>query len=201
MHEHRSEWKINWLDCFQNYDIPFVYYLAGFVITNPSGRWLRLTAHIGLTVNWDVTYTVRVAVSGKYRTKMCGLCGNFNGNPSDDSFKPDPECVSPNKTSVCSINDATKNKPYMDKCKYMNEKGSPFVACNAVVDPSQLIKDCQYDACECDDPMKCVCKSFAAYSQQCSDKGVVLKWRFAATFLFPALKQCGRNIVDYFEYL
>ena len=177
--------------------MPYVYYSAGFVITNPSTKSLRLTADIGLTVSWDSWHIVRVAVSGNYRTKMCGLCGNFNGNPSDDLFKTDPECVSPPSSSVCSVDDATKKKPYMDKCKYMNAKGSPFVACNAVVDPSQLIKDCQYDACECDDPMQCVCKSFADYSQQCSDKGVVLKWRFAGTFLFSALKQCGKNLVDY----
>ena len=167
------------------------------MITNPSDTWLHLTTNTGLTVRWNSKTIVRVTVSGKYHGKMCGLCGNFNGNPSDDLFKTDPECVSPPSSSVCESDDATKNKLYMDKCKYMNAKGSPFVACNAVVDPSQLIKDCQYDACECDDPMQCVCKSLAAYSQKCSDNGVVLAWRFPGTYLFSPLNECGKKILNF----
>ena len=162
------------------------------MIRNPSRTWLHLTASVGLTVQWNSRTIVRVTVSGKYRAKMCGLCGNFNGDRSDDIPKTKPECLPAPQSSVCQPESAKKNKCYMDLCNYMKMPITPFKACNSAVNPSQLIKDCQYDACECDDPMQCVCKSFTAYSQQCSDKGVVLKWRSQETYLFPPLQKCGK---------
>jgi hypothetical protein len=168
-------------------------YFVEYVITNPSKNWLRLTTNNGLTVQWNSGTIVRVTVAGKYRNKMCGLCGNFNGDQSDDAFKMKPECVPPPGSSVCEDKVAIKNKFYMDLCNYMNSSVSPFGMCNSAVDPSQFIQDCRYDACKCDDPMQCVCKSFAAYSQQCSGNSVVLKWRFPGTYLFPPLQKCGKE--------
>ena len=134
-----------------------------------------------------------MTVAGKYHGKMCGLCGNFNGDRYDDVQKTKPECVPPPSSLVCQHEAAIKNKCYMDMCNYMNMSVSPFAPCNSAVDPTQLMKDCRYDACKCDDPMQCVCKSFAAYSQQCSDNAVVIKWRFPGTYLFPPLQQCGKD--------
>ena len=169
------------------------FYFVDFVITNPSRNWLRLTTSIGLTVQWNSATIVRVFVAGKYHDKMCGLCGNFNGDGSDDVSATKPECLPPPGSSVCQHESAAKNKCYMDLCNYMNSSTSPFGACNSAVDPSRFMKDCQYDACKCDDPMQCVCKSFAAYSEQCSANSVVLKWRFQGTYLFPPLEKCGKD--------
>ena len=168
---------------------------AGYVIQNPSRTWLRLTATVGLTVQWNSRTIVRVAVAGKYHGKMCGLCGNFNGNRSDDVPETKPECVAPPDSLVCQPESAWKNKCSMALCSYMNTTVSPFGACNSAVNPNQFMKDCQYDACKCDDPIQCVCQSFAAYSQQCSDNGVVLNWRFLGTYLFPPLQKCGKHII------
>ena len=165
------------------------------MIRNPSKSWLRLTVSVGLTVEWNSRTIVRVAVAGKYHDKMCGLCGNFNGDQSDDVPEMKPECIPPPDSLVCEPESATKKKYYMDLCNYMGMSTSPFAACNSAVNPSQLMKDCQYDACKCDNPMQCVCKSFAAYSQQCSDRGVVLKWRFQETYLFSPLEKCGKDIL------
>ena len=163
------------------------------MITNPSKNWLRLTTSIGLTVHWNSYTIVRVSVAGKYNGKLCGLCGNFNGDKLDDVPEEKPECVAPPSSSVCQHEAATKNKCYMDLCNYLNSSASPFGACNAAVDPIRFINDCRYDSCKCDDPMQCVCSSFAAYSQQCSDNSMVLQWRFQETYLFPPLEKCGKD--------
>ena len=163
------------------------------MITNPSKSWLRLSTSIGLTVQWNSNTIVRVSVAAKYQHKMCGLCGNFNGDHSDDVPEEKPVCIPPPSSLVCQHEAATRKKCYMDLCNYMNSSVSPFGACNAVVGPSQFLKDCRYDACKCDDPMQCVCSSFAAYSQQCSDNSIVVKWRFQGTYLFPPLEKCGKN--------
>ena len=161
------------------------------MITNPSHNWLYLTANIGLTVHWSGVNTVRVTVAGKYREKMCGLCGNFNGDGSDDAFNANPQCVQAPSSAVCAAEAAAKNREYMDLCNHMKSAASPFGACNAAVDPGQFVKNCRYDACQCENPMQCVCKSFAAYSRQCSNNAKVLKWRFRGTYLFPPLGKCG----------
>lgn len=167
------------------------------MITNPSKNWLRLTADIGLTVQWNSLTIVRVSVAGTYHGKLCGLCGNFNDDPTDDVWKTEPECLPPPTSLFCEHKSAIKNKCFIDKCRYM--KLAPFAKCNSVVDPSQFIKDCQYDACKCDDPMDCVCNSFAAYSQQCSNKNIVLQWRSQTTYLLPPLEKCGKCVICIFH--
>ena len=133
-----------------------------------------------------------MAVARKYFNETCGLCGNFNDDGSDDVFNASPECIPLPSSLICESEAATKNRDYMDLCNYMNSPTSPFGACNAAVDPSQFMKDCRYDACKCDDPMQCVCNSFAAYSQQCNNNSMVVNWRFQGTYLFPPLKKCGK---------
>ena len=78
----------------------------------------------------------------------------------------------------------------------MNNKDSPFKACNSIIDPTELIANCKYDACRCQDPMACVCSSFAAYSKQCAEYGKVVNWRFRGTFLYPPLTVCGKFMLQ-----
>jgi hypothetical protein len=164
---------------------------TGFTITNPYFPWLTLTADIGLTVSWDCNAYIKVTVSGKYKNKLCpsSLCGNNNGNWRDDN-QFDRKCAPPPGDLVCFP--AAENRQIVDKCHLMNTQGSPFTACNGIVDPTRLIANCKYDACRCQDPMKCVCSSFAAYSERCAAYGKVVNWRFQGTYLYPALKACGK---------
>uniref|UniRef100_A0A0R3S1X7 BMP-binding endothelial regulator protein n=1 Tax=Elaeophora elaphi TaxID=1147741 RepID=A0A0R3S1X7_9BILA len=39
---------------------------------------------IGLKVIWDGESFVEIVLTKQHQSKVCGLCGNFNGNPSDD---------------------------------------------------------------------------------------------------------------------
>ena len=130
---------------------------------------------------------VEVTLTNRHRGKTCGLCGNNNGNPFDDVLPAIPKVCKPNPEPPCVPNAATKSET--DKCKLMRE--SPFKACNAVVDPRDLISDCEYDACRCENPTKCLCSSFASYSKQCAENGKIINWRYQGTFLYPPLKACG----------
>ncbi|XP_028415983.1 von Willebrand factor-like [Dendronephthya gigantea] len=159
----------------------------GFVITNPSVRWLHVTTDIGVTVRWDCRHSVTVVIPSKYRGKTCGLCGNNNGNPADDTINAkDYPCVPPVGSCVAANSDAAK---IVAKCELM--KKPPFSTCNAKVNPNDFIADCKFDACRCKDPMLCVCDSFAAYSQICSRNSIVLDWRFVGnTVASLPLPQC-----------
>lgn len=35
---------------------------------------------------WDKQNSLQVYIPRSFKNKVCGLCGNFNGNPKDDFF-------------------------------------------------------------------------------------------------------------------
>ena len=130
-------------------------------------------------------------MSGRFKNRLCSssLCGNNNGNRIDDN-KFSRKCAPPPEQLVCFP--STQNRPIINKCHLMNDQGSPFKPCNGVIDPTELIANCKYDACRCEDPMRCVCSSFATYSKQCAAYGKVVNWRFQGTYLYRPLQACGK---------
>ena len=170
-----------------------VHIFTAYEITKATSSEIYLTSNeAGLTVSWDCRMEVEVTLTERHRGKTCGLCGNNNGNPQDDRLPSIPSKCQPLPPRPCVPNSATKAE--VDKCKLM--KAPPFRECNAILDPSGLIEDCEYDVCRCQNPIECICASFASYSKQCAENGKIINWRFAGTFLFPPLNVCGelRNI-------
>ena len=130
-------------------------------------------------------------MSGRFKNRLCSssLCGNNNGNRGDDN-KFSRKCAPPPEQQVCFP--STQNRPIIVKCHLMNDQDSPFKLCNGVIDPTELIANCKYDACRCEDPMQCVCSSFATYSKQRAAYGKDVNWRFQGTYLHPPLQSCGK---------
>lgn len=84
----------------------------------------------------------------------------------------------PSKT----IPEACETHPYrkpwaQEKCSLLYS--SKFAACHAAVPPRPFYDRCEYDACACDygGDCECLCTALAAYAQECSNKGVHIKWR------------------------
>ncbi|XP_028417633.1 uncharacterized protein LOC114542082, partial [Dendronephthya gigantea] len=171
----------------------FPLFRPGFQITNPSVKLLIFSStDIGLTVSWDTSMAIKVAVSGRFREKLCSssLCGNNNGNKFDDN-KFSRNCAPPADELSCIPDSLTQ--PIIDKCQLMNSPSSPFKHCNSFVDPTTLISDCKYDACRCKNPLQCVCAAFASYSKQCAAIQSVVEWRFKGTYLYEPLKECAQE--------
>ncbi|CAJ0928313.1 unnamed protein product [Ranitomeya imitator] len=64
-------------------------HLAPDVDVGISGWNVLVTTGFGLQVWFDGNQRVQVTIPGYYSGKVCGLCGNFNGNPADDFLNPD----------------------------------------------------------------------------------------------------------------
>ncbi|XP_008402072.1 von Willebrand factor-like, partial [Poecilia reticulata] len=58
-----------------------------------SGSQTFVKGNFGLSVMYDGSSTVSISVSPDYRGNMCGLCGDFNGNPNDDFHTPTGDWV------------------------------------------------------------------------------------------------------------
>ena len=147
-------------------------------------------------------FNVFVKVSNDYKGKLSGLCGNFNGNRSDefqtpenrlvknakifgDSWKTHASC--PNVTTLdehvheCK-NGSARAQTAKQQCSVL--KKPPFSICNTVLDPDiPYIEDCEYDLCACqDNPNACLCQSLASYEEACYEKGVEIKWEHLKKF-------------------
>lgn len=49
-----------------------------------EGPLVKLRSSLGLVVTWDGDSFLEITVPTKYKHKLCGLCGNYNGMKSDD---------------------------------------------------------------------------------------------------------------------
>ncbi|XP_056329790.1 IgGFc-binding protein [Danio aesculapii] len=155
----------------------------------------------GLKVTYDLVYYVTVTVPGNYRNKTCGLCGIFDGNPSNDFQLPDGNITNdPNifgrawkvdiPGSVCEedgcvtgacLNCDPQLKAIFEKppyCGVLIDPNGPFSACHAMLNPSAYLKDCVFDTCVSGGSSKVVCDSVARYAINCHTAGVSIQnWR------------------------
>ncbi|TNN41392.1 Zonadhesin [Liparis tanakae] len=54
-----------------------------------SGSYSLLDTNFGLQVKFDGVHHLEITVPGEYFNKLCGMCGNYNHNSTDDNLMPD----------------------------------------------------------------------------------------------------------------
>ncbi|XP_072906121.1 zonadhesin-like [Hemitrygon akajei] len=54
-----------------------------------SGQYVVVNTDFGLQLQYDGNHFVKIQIPSSYMGRMCGLCGDFNDNQSDDYRKPD----------------------------------------------------------------------------------------------------------------
>ena len=172
------------------------------VTIRKRGKHVEVTTYIGLTVNYDCVYNVYITVSGQYRGRTRGICGNYNGNPNDllksdntvtgndqefaNSWKVHRSC--PNSPPVVNPCRSAGAHAQQAKAKCGLLRRYPFSACHSHVKvDSGFIKDCEYDVCACKNhPVSCLCEEYDAYVTTCAIAGVTISWKHLSQF-----SQCG----------
>ncbi|CAH1788161.1 unnamed protein product [Owenia fusiformis] len=147
---------------------------------------------LGVSVIWDGDSYVEVSVPRKYKNKLCGLCGNYNGSPQDDLTGRDGMRYTSSAAFGATWRVGSKkcNKkppaPEMMSCKnkFIKKlrvhkqcnilKDDMFAACVGKVDVKSYFKSCTTDVCDCPRGKKCVCESVRAYARACEREGVNL---------------------------
>lgn len=119
-----------------------------------EGQSIVFQSKIGLKVVWDGHSYVEVTVASRYRTKMQGLCGNYNGNADDDMRGRDQKVYKSSEEfgdtwrvgsrAACAIVDKQETKlPSCDTEKHALKRaktecstilGSMFTKCRRRVD-------------------------------------------------------------------
>uniref|UniRef100_A0A3Q2CH05 Fc gamma binding protein n=2 Tax=Cyprinodon variegatus TaxID=28743 RepID=A0A3Q2CH05_CYPVA len=164
-----------------------------------EGRNYVISTNFGLVVTYDLVYHVTVTVPGNYRGKVCGLCGNFNGDKQDD-FQMSNHQVTNNVNMfgkswqinipnvVCENGCEGNNCPNCDTahkavfskptyCGIIAASKGPFAACHSKIDPQLYFDDCVFDLCASNGEENVLCDSIAAYAYNCHLAGVDVDWR------------------------
>ncbi|RDD42651.1 Fibrillin-1 [Trichoplax sp. H2] len=161
-----------------------------------GGRVVVKTVH-GLVVIWNGNHQLLINLPATYQNKVCGICGNYNGNPKDDflmkggslgktyndvgnswlSNNSAPECLdTPSDVPNDCNKDPTTEKRAETACGVINS--DIFKPCHATLDPSTYYDSCMYDVCMDADNMDSVrCAAVETYATACAENGIKISWR------------------------
>ena len=191
----RSNISINNIVHINNGD-RIIHRSSGVEVSRIGGRpYVLLTIGYPLAIKWDGYWRVDITISSSWQGQLCGLCGNYNNDVSDDFMFP-------NGSVTASVNDFGSSwlyaKPLEDcgippppppcpasvtivaqsRCNEL--MNSVFNVCSNVVDSSAYIDDCKLDYCLCHKTERedCYCNSLSSYVTTCASKGVIIpNWR------------------------
>uniref|UniRef100_K7FDY9 Fc fragment of IgG binding protein n=1 Tax=Pelodiscus sinensis TaxID=13735 RepID=K7FDY9_PELSI len=173
------------------------------------GGQLVLEAEFGLKVYYDWNYYLVVKVTKAFLGRLCGLCGNYNGDPSDDfltsSGKLATNAVEFGKSWKVEDGDKKCRHGCKGKCggcspeqvkRYRREaycglitkaaKNGPFRHCHALINPKTFLDDCVADLCAYDGYKQILCRALKTYVDACQREGaVVTDWRKQAGCPLP----------------
>ncbi|CAM5124515.1 unnamed protein product [Natator depressus] len=165
-----------------------------------SGTSLVLRTDFNLRVSYDWNNHLRITVPRVFLNSLCGLCGNYNGDPSDDFRTPDGD-LAPSVTALgkswavededqfcwhdciggcrpCAASIARKYKEEASCGLIAKVSDGPFSQCHTKVDPTVYLDNCVYDLCHSDGYRKALCEALKAYADACQLEGVRIgEWR------------------------
>ncbi|KAG5195370.1 hypothetical protein JEQ12_012659 [Ovis aries] len=165
---------------------------SGGVFLTPSGRFVQLQTAFGLRVRWDGDQQLYVRVPSPplpmasrdpcpsvvpqmmetltlheprstYSSKLCGFCGNYDGDSSNDNKKPD-------------------GKPARDEKELGNSwqtsEDEDQAACLPHLRVSSFFDNCLLDMCNFQGLQQVLCTHMSALTETCQEAGYAVKpWR------------------------
>ncbi|XP_070564052.1 sushi, von Willebrand factor type A, EGF and pentraxin domain-containing protein 1-like [Ptychodera flava] len=167
-----------------------------------AGRYTSVYADIGVVVRWDGYHYGDVKVPGTYKGIVRGLCGNYNGDPSDDFMDPEnrliptemehthraamfgntwvanpEECISDARGCNPCAPDVDIAMQAHEMCSLISDPSGPFAACHAKVNYEAYFSSCMFDLCAKLPDEQGLCMNAEAYAQACLDNFIAIDWR------------------------
>lgn len=156
----------------------------------------------GLRLLYNAATYLLLTVPAGYRGHLCGLGGNYNGDPSDDFRLPNGTLANsaqefvaswkvPAEEGACSPGceggacrrcTAAEAATYgtHQACGLINDPTGPFGGCHPWVSPAEYFNHCLHDVCAAAGEPGVLCQSLQAYGAACQAAGAqVGAWRTA----------------------
>lgn len=166
-----------------------------------SGWSAVILTSFGLRVTFDWNSMATVTIPSVYKGAVCGLCGNYNGNPDDDLTLKESTLPAPGPiefgaswqvaeisgcvhgcTGICPSCDPTTKKTYetSEFCGFLRDPQGPFTNCYDMLDPAKFFENCVYDICLYNGRRDVLCQAITAYVSACQALGISIgPWRTA----------------------
>ncbi|XP_062859721.1 mucin-2-like [Trichomycterus rosablanca] len=181
-----SEEKIKVVHLDNGTEIPYKIHSVGI--------YLVIEAKNDLVVLWDKKTSLMVRLGPSFMGKVCGLCGNYDGNSNNDFMTRGGEEVvepfefgnswsisttCPKASSVLSSCDMRPHRQAwaIKQCSII--MSDVFSSCHSLVESIPYYDACVQDTCACDTggDCECFCTAVAAYASACTKKGACILWR------------------------
>ncbi|XP_035289969.1 alpha-tectorin isoform X1 [Anguilla anguilla] len=176
--------------------VPFITGLMTRVST--SEGFLVIDTVQDIQVRYNRFNTLTITMGPRLQNKVCGLCGNFNGDPTDDyitsrgkpalsalelaqSWKTNGMQNSCDETQYVALaqscdNTAVSELQGEDGCQKLTQMKGFFQPCHGLLDPKPFYQSCYLDGCYNHRKAQ-VCGSLAAYAEACRSFGTLTtKW-------------------------
>ena len=172
---------------------------GGVEVVRSGGHPHVLLTTQGIRIFWDGVNRVEITVSTAWQGRLCGLCGNYNNNATDDFIGPNGQQFTNvdqfvtswvvGNTSSCGIlaqAPACSGQARTDaiqRCNFLTSMVS-FIQCSPTVDPQPFITHCIDNYCICDDADKedCFCNSLTTLASVCAAAGRILPYYLRLDF-------------------
>lgn len=150
-----------------------------------------------IQVQWDGNGFIEIHVPNSFMGKVCGLCGNFNGDSKDDfMLRNGRRAISAQefgegwslgrRTPGCEKLPSEPRDSIMSKCfnrlrvywrahKRCWPIKKQFANCHKKVKPHAYYASCISDVCQCSG-RRCECEALMAYARVCRREGVTINW-------------------------
>nr|XP_023965272.2 IgGFc-binding protein-like [Chrysemys picta bellii] len=155
---------------------------------------LTVRAKGSLEIQFNGASSLFVRVGPEYRKQLCGMCGNFNGNPMDDKVLPSGERAGNNTqfgnawisdTSPPGCTNDTGNlvpcpklHMFQQLCGILTNRSGPFSECHWHESPAPYYESCVYDLCQYGLGNRMLCTAIESYDEMCTIVGVKMaNWR------------------------
>lgn len=156
---------------------------------------------LGLTLIWDGRTTAYIYVKPKLRQQLGGLCGDYDNRRENDylsrqgaieshptsfanSWRISQSCSANNTSTALTVTALDNCQAHPNRLPWAREKcymiySDIFQDCHELVNPDLYYRRCINDACTCSSggDCECLCTAIGAYSNECSEHGVAVKWR------------------------
>ncbi|XP_046500016.1 mucin-6 [Equus quagga] len=179
----------------------------GLQIT-PFGQSVRLVAkqlELELVVMWGPGAYLMVLVEKKYMGRMCGLCGNFDGEKTNEFVSENGKLLEPHKyaalqklddpNEICAYEAIPRPQVLQAEHAQTCSQLLTLVSSECNVPKEPFVLSCQADMATCAQPgqQNCSCATLSEYSRQCSMAGQpVNSWRGPS---LCSVGQCPANQV------
>ncbi|XP_047672189.1 alpha-tectorin-like isoform X2 [Tachysurus fulvidraco] len=174
---------------YQISNLAEIYQEQNFIVVNASHD---------LMIYFDGQFTLLVRLGPSFHGSVCGMCGNNNGDPTDDKTRPNGEVAQNDiafgnswKSNTSGPGCGASDQPVIDSdcpfreeysalCNIITNTSGPFQHCHFRISPESYFSSCVYDLCAYPQSLgqDLLCSAVQAYDAACTMLELMIpNWR------------------------